>query len=163
MAVNKYQPHLLVLPEDDANRQMANGFLLHPNLNHRVIQVLPTVGGWQKVLEKFLNEYVSDMQRFPQRSILLLIDFDGQEERLDYIQNQIPQDIRKRVFVLGVQSEPEDLQRTTQQSLEAIGETLAKDCANNTNDLWGCELLQHNAIELERLILHVKPYLFDET
>ena len=28
MSVNKYQPHVLVLPEDDANRQLANGFLL---------------------------------------------------------------------------------------------------------------------------------------
>jgi hypothetical protein len=28
MSVNKYHPHVLVLPEDDANRQLANGFLL---------------------------------------------------------------------------------------------------------------------------------------
>lgn len=46
MSINKYKAHLLVLPEDDANRQMANGFILDPNLNERVIQVLPPVGGW---------------------------------------------------------------------------------------------------------------------
>jgi len=29
MSINKYEPHLLVLPEDDANRKIANGFILH--------------------------------------------------------------------------------------------------------------------------------------
>ena len=27
MSVNKYKPHVLLIPEDDANRQLANGFL----------------------------------------------------------------------------------------------------------------------------------------
>ena len=40
MSVNKYLPHVLVLPEDDANRQLANGFLLDPNLLDRRIQLL---------------------------------------------------------------------------------------------------------------------------
>jgi hypothetical protein len=29
VSVNKYQPHFLVLPEDRANSQVANGFLLN--------------------------------------------------------------------------------------------------------------------------------------
>lgn len=28
MSTNKFQPHVLIFPEDDANRQIANGFLL---------------------------------------------------------------------------------------------------------------------------------------
>lgn len=28
MSVNKERPHVLILPEDDANRQLANGFQL---------------------------------------------------------------------------------------------------------------------------------------
>ena len=28
MSVNRHQPHVFVLPEDDANRQMAIGFIL---------------------------------------------------------------------------------------------------------------------------------------
>ena len=40
MSVNVYNPHVLVLPEDDANRQIANGFLLEPSIKHRNIQVL---------------------------------------------------------------------------------------------------------------------------
>ena len=45
MSVNKYRPHVYVLSEDDANRQIANGFLLHPDLLARNIQALPEVGG----------------------------------------------------------------------------------------------------------------------
>lgn len=29
---NKHKPHVIVLPEDDANRQIANGFLLDPSI-----------------------------------------------------------------------------------------------------------------------------------
>jgi hypothetical protein len=35
MSVNKYLPHVLVLPEDDANRQMANGFFLDQSFGDR--------------------------------------------------------------------------------------------------------------------------------
>jgi hypothetical protein len=44
MSVNKYQPHILVLPEDDANRQLANGFVLDQSVATRNIQVLEEVG-----------------------------------------------------------------------------------------------------------------------
>jgi hypothetical protein len=45
MSINKHRAHILVLPEDDANRQIANGFVLDPNLNDRAIQILPPSGG----------------------------------------------------------------------------------------------------------------------
>jgi hypothetical protein len=43
--INKYQPHVIVLPEDDANRQIGNGFLQVPSLQARRIQILPEAGG----------------------------------------------------------------------------------------------------------------------
>lgn len=49
MSINAYKPHLLVLPEDDANRQIADGFVLDSNCNYRAIQVLRVAGGWLKV------------------------------------------------------------------------------------------------------------------
>ncbi|MGA2659008.1 MAG: hypothetical protein ABSH34_16015 [Verrucomicrobiota bacterium] len=61
MSVNKYRPHVYVLPEDDANRQLANGFLLHPDLLARNIQVLPEVGGWHEVLDHFKSDYANGM------------------------------------------------------------------------------------------------------
>ena len=90
MIVNKYQPHVLVLPEDNANRQLARGFLLHEDLDTRRIQVLVEAGGWTKVLECFLADHAAKMDRFPGRFMILLIDFDGQEERLQHAKAKIP-------------------------------------------------------------------------
>ncbi len=70
MSVNKYYPHLLVLPEDDANRQLANGFLLDPSLMARRIQVIEEVGGWMQVLEHFISDHVNGMDRHPSDSWL---------------------------------------------------------------------------------------------
>jgi predicted ATPase len=41
-----------------------------------------------------------------------------------------------------------------------FGEALAKECAENNNELWGHPLLIHNKPELERMISSVKPFLF---
>src|SRR6266446_10607727 len=109
MSVNKYQPHVLVLPEDDANRQLANGFLLEQSLLTRKIQVLEEVGGWTLVLERFLSDHVVDMERYPGRFMVLLIDFDGREERMQHAKARIPAHLTKRVFILGAWSEPEAL------------------------------------------------------
>ncbi|MEQ9237866.1 hypothetical protein [Coleofasciculus sp. E2-BRE-01] len=161
MSPNQYKPHILVLPEDDANRQIANGFLQSPNLNARAIQVLPPAGGWQRTVEQFINDYVPTMRKFSQRMMVLLIDFDNRENRLSYAQSQIPDDLKERVFILGVQSEPENLKRDINKSFEEIGDVLAQDCSDNTNELWEHELLKHNKTELERMIVSVKPFLFN--
>ncbi|MGK7905071.1 MAG: hypothetical protein AB4352_27425 [Hormoscilla sp.] len=161
MSINKYRPQLLVLPEDDANRQIANGFILHPNLNSRAIQVLPPSGGWKKVLDDFQKVHALEMQNIPHRMILLLIDFDRDEDRLSYVESKIPEELRDRVFVLGVLSEPESLRSDIQRNWEEIGEALAKDCSDNRNELWGHNLLKHNRTTLDRMILSVKPYLFN--
>lgn len=161
MSINKYQPHLLVLPEDDANRQIATGFMLDSNLDIRAIQVLPASGGWKKVLEDFSNIHAPEMRNLSKRNIVLLIDFDRDENRLSYVKNQMPEELKERVFVLGVFDEPESLTSDIKMSFENIGVALAKDCAENTNELWGHELLKHNKTELDRMVLAVKPFLFN--
>ena len=83
MSVNKHCPHIYVLPEDDANRQIANGFLLGMNVNNRAIQILPEVGGWQKAVEKLTKEHAPEMRTYSNRRIVLLIDFDSLEEKQD--------------------------------------------------------------------------------
>ncbi|MBE9206821.1 hypothetical protein IQ244_09890 [Nostoc sp. LEGE 06077] len=161
MSLNRYKPHVFVLPEDDANRQIANGFLLHPNLNARVIQVLKAAGGWGDVVSKFAKDHVPEMRRYQEERLILLIDFDDQfEHRLPHVNSQIPDDLQERVFVLGVLSEPERLRSNMGKNFEEIGEALANNCADNTNELWEHELLKHNKIELERIISSVKPFLF---
>lgn len=158
--INKYLPHILVIPEDDANRQILNGFLVAPNLDKRIIQVLPPRGGWSKVLDDFKNNHVHAMQKYPDRMIILIIDFDGNEDRLNTARKDIPEDLNERVFILGVLSQPERLRATTNLSFENIGKALAEDCCDNTNKLWGHDLLKHNGSELHRMASSVKPILF---
>jgi len=160
MSVNKYQPHVLVLPEDDANRQLANGFLLDPFLSIRKIQVLEEVGGWGEVLERFRSDHIGGLNRYPNRYIVLLIDFDTRQDRLTVARNSVPAHLSERVFILGVWSEPEALRQAGLGTYENIGLKMARDCREETDMTWGHDLLRHNASELGRLRERVVPILF---
>ena len=137
MSVNRYLPHVLVLPEDDADRQLANGFLLNQDLLPRTIQVLEEAGGWNEVVKRFLTDHVAEMARYPKRSMILVIDFDGDLGRLNHVKNSIPDQLTDRVYVIGALNEPEDLRRAALGSYENIGLALAKDCRTGTNTVWG--------------------------
>lgn len=159
MSVNRFLPHVLVLPEDDANLQLANEF--HVQVNQlRQMQVLEVAGGWHEVLNLFEEVHVHEMERCPTRFMILLIDFDNNfKARLKQALDRIPPHLHDRVFVLGCLSEPEAL-RQALGSYKAIGKAMAKDCRERTVSTWGHELLQHNAGELERLREAVVPILF---
>lgn len=161
MSCNKYRPHLVILPEDDANHDIANGFINNLNVNYSAVDLRSPADGWEKVLEKFNTDYVSSMRKYQERRLVLLIDFDNRKDRLNYVQSQIPEELRDRVFVLGVLSNPETLKSDINMSEEKIGEALAKDCSENANEFWGHDLLKHNQRELARMILSVKPFLFN--
>jgi hypothetical protein len=160
MSINKYVPHVFVLPEDDANRQLANGFLLHPSLSTQKIRVLPVVGGWMDVLERFKSVHVAEMETYPERFMVLLIDLDGDEARLAKAKAGIPARLAERVFILGVLSRPEALRQAGLGSYENIGSKLAEDCQEDTYSTWQHKLLRHNASELDRLRKSVRPILF---
>jgi hypothetical protein len=149
----------MVLPEDDANRQLARGFLLDQSVSARRIQVLPVAGGWRSVLDAFESEHIREMDRYPKRFMVLLIDFDRHEERLTYAKSHIPGNLIDRVFVLGVWTEPEKL-RADLGSYETIGRAMAQDCREETDTTWGHDLLRHNAGEIGRLRERVRPFLF---
>jgi hypothetical protein len=160
LSVNKAKPHIFVLPEDDANRQLANGFHLNVAWNKdRQMQVLKPAGGWAELLKSFLAEHVVEMQRCPTRFMVLIIDLDGKLRRLEKAKAGIPKDIADRVFILGVLTEPEDL-RAQLGTYETIGRAMADDCRDETSTTWDHELLQHNATELDRLRDHIRPLLF---
>lgn len=160
---NPYKSHILVLPEDRANEEIVNGFNNFLDLYSRAIQIERPAGGSEKVVDNFKDNHVSEMRRFPKRMIVLLMDFDEDyDKRFKYVKEQIPDDLENRVFIIGVLSEPEKLRSDLRKSFENIGETLGKDCSDNTNELWGHDLLKHNKTELDRMILFVKPFLFDE-
>jgi len=161
VSVNKYQPHVLVLPEDDANRQIANGFVLDGSLATRKIQVLEEVGGWSQVLEHFKMDYLAGMDQYPERYMVLVIDLDGKEDRLAKAKAAVPQHLEDRVFILGTWSRPEELRQAGLGSYEQIGLKMAMDCREETDVTWGHQLLQHNHADLQRLREHVVPVLFD--
>ena len=160
MSVNKYLPHVLVLPEDDANRQLVNGFILDRTLSTRKIQVLEVAGGWNEVVTRFLNDHVARMEIWADRFMVLLIDFDGETERLQRVRARIPGHLTERVFILGTLTEPEALRQCRLGSYEEIGLAMARDCRDGTNTIWGHDLLRHNESELVRLRERVRPILF---
>jgi len=157
MSVNPYKPHVLVLPEDDANKDLANGFHLEIS-RIRQMQVLPVAGGWTKVLDSFTHDHVREMDANLNRFMVLLIDFDGRHNRLDRAKALIPPHLKDRVFILGAWTEPEKL-RSDLGLYEAIGNAMARDCREGTRRIWEHELLQHNAAEFDRLHNCVWPFL----
>jgi len=161
MSADKHQPHVLVLPEDDANRQLAKGFLLDQSFSARRIQVLRVAGGWKKVLDRFESDHIGGMERYPDRLMVLLIDFHGDKDRVTYAKKIIPERLIDRVFVLGVLTEPEDLRKAGFGNYETIGLALAQDCRDETDTTWGHDLLRHNSTEIGRLRDRVRPFLFE--
>lgn len=161
--MNKHVPHVLVLPEDDANRQLALGFILDHEVDHRRIKILEVAGGWNVVLERFNQNHVHNMERNPNPFMVLLIDFDEDPNRLQVAMNNIPETLRERVFILGVWNFPERLRTELGEDYETIGKSLARDCRDNTDKTWSHSLLAHNASELEKMRKAISPILFRRT
>jgi hypothetical protein len=162
MSVNKYLPHVLVLPEDEADEDLARGFWLSKEFKDcRQFQVLSFARGWIKVVDCFLADHARDMERFPMRQIILLLDFDDDESRIDDVKERIPDNLADRVFVLGALSDPEKLKSAMSgRSLESIGQQIARDCREGTDATWSDQLLRHNLAEVARMNNTVRPVLF---
>jgi hypothetical protein len=135
---NRYQPHALVLPEDDANSQLANGFILDLDPSALTkIQVLPEVGGWRAVLDTFESDHVAGMDRYTERYMVLLIDCDGEEKRVNDAKHGIPERLSDRIFILGARTEPEALKGA---ALGSYGRAIARDCREELIIAKGCAL-----------------------
>ena len=169
MSVNANKPHLYVLPEDDANRQIVNGFAgCIGDRCRRSFQILPIAGGWSKVVEKFKSQHIAKMRTNTNTHLALIIDFDDRlgegdfRNRLNDIKAIIPEDLKDRVFIFGVLFEPENLRSITRKSFEKIGETLAKECAGEQYELWRHNLLVHNQRELDRIHPFIKDNILPD-
>ena len=160
MSVNKYRPHILVLPEDQANFDIAHGFLLYQLHHPRAIDVLPPAGGWSRVRDEFAETHITEMRKHSPRHMVLMVDFDGRDDRLNAVQEVIPADFADRVFVVGVWSEPEALRVATGCSLEKLGSKLAIECCDGSRVVWNHELLRHNTHEVARMTARLRPILF---
>ena len=160
MMVNYYRPHVWLIPEDDADRQLANGFMNHDAVDDNRISVRAPAGGWSKVLDVFENEYVPRLRNYRDHHVVMLIDFDDVEGRMTQFEQRIPDDVRSRVFVIGPKDEPEDLKRELGMTFEKIGRELAQNCLEGGYDLWQHPHIRHNNAELQRLVAAVRPILF---
>ena len=161
MTMNRYQPHVYVIPEDDRDRQIAEGFLLHDQVDARRMQVMPLAGGWSYVLKTFEDEYVGYLRANPQGHVVMLIDYDGQySDRRAEFEAAIPYDLKPRVFVIGPKKTPEILRQEMGASFEQIGISLADDCNAGTEIVWGHDQLKHNDADRQRLVQVVRPILF---
>ncbi len=149
MSANKYLPHLLILPEDDATRQLANGFVFE--FPTRQIQILPVAGGWSVALDLVINQYFLYLRNHPDALLAVIIDFDGQADRLQLALGRVPPSILDRVFIVGALDEAERLRRAGLGSFETIGRALARECKQGETMAWRHRQLQHNLPELERL------------
>jgi hypothetical protein len=160
--MNKQQPHVYVIPEDDRDRQLADGFVLHHEVKDARIQVVPPPGGWSKVLQTFREEYVPELRDNRHSHVIMLIDFDEHvDARTARFAKEIPPEVKDRVFVIGSKSNPEALKRALKISYERIGCSLADDCASATTTYWDHDQLRHNEAERQRLLQIVRPFLFE--
>jgi hypothetical protein len=160
MSVNKYKPHVFVIPEDDADRQIADGFELHPRVT-RQLQVVEPAGGWARVVDTFKTEYVPLLQHNARTHVVMIVDFDGDPAgRRSQVEAEIPEELRARVFVIGPRDTPESLRQSIGKGYEDIGRALADDCDGDGRKTWDHELLRHNEVDRLRLFQTVKPFLF---
>ena len=161
MSVNKYRPHVFVIPEDRRDAQIANGFAQHPSVTARQIQVVEEAGGWLRVLDTFNQEYVPLLEQYADAHVVMIVDFDGDAAgRRSKFEAEIPPALQARVFVIGPRDTPESLKRSLGQTYEDIGRLLADECDGDRRETWDHELLRHNEEDRLRLLQTVKPFLF---
>jgi len=154
MSLNRYRPHLVVLPEDDAYRQLMNGVKLAPSVNALCIEVHKPLRGWEKVLGA-MTDWAPSLDRFPEMHLLLLIDFDNDftTRYQRFVEQSRQIGCFDRTFLLGIDHrEAEDLKRAQRNSFESLGKSLVEGCPDRTSPLWNEAHLGCNRPEIERML-----------
>ncbi|WP_395144447.1 hypothetical protein [Armatimonas sp.] len=161
MAGNRYKNRVEIFVEDDANRELVNGFLRVGYLPYRkdIIVVTPA-GGWRVLKNKFSEEYIKRMRNDKFLHVVLVVDFDDKDDRFTEVSSVIPSDLCDRVMLIGMKDEPEDMRRSMGKHLEDIGEEIAKACFDKAEGVWGDEHLKHNHSERERIGQTMRDLLF---
>lgn len=165
MSINIYREHVIVVPEDEADRQLANGFEQHHSVRHRTIQIMPIAGGWPALFDLFRKEYASYVRKYPKAHIVLIVDFDDDiESRLrqyDRVLSEFPDRAvwENRVYLLGATKDPEQLSSHLKLTKTQIGLQLAEECERGEFDLWNHELLAHNC-DTRQPMVAVRDTLF---
>lgn len=163
MSPNRYQDHIIILPEDEADRQIANGFCSSYHLGNanRHVKVVNEAGGWFKAQALLEQTYVPYLKNHEKSRVVLVIDFDSNPDRRTDVLRNVPEELQARVFVIGSLTDPEQLKSSLNKTLEEIGIAIADQCARETTDsLWNTDLLSHNLEEINRLSNEIRGLLF---
>jgi hypothetical protein len=166
MSVNRYQSHVLFLPEDEADKALVNGFLnaLDPIKTAGKHRILTIAGGWLKAEKQINPTFEKHMSGYPQSILVVVIDSDRDPNRPERIMNQLPAQYQDRVFVVSSLIDPESLKQglgCTQ--IEEAGQKLADACAHNEqfdHSPWAHDQLRHNKSTIERMAALLRPILF---
>lgn len=161
--VNRHRPHVYVIPEDDANRQIAVGFELDYRLRSRALQVMKPAGGWRVVIDIIIDEYIPILQSNPNANVVGIIDCDGYEGRISEEFDRIPENLSDRVFILGTLRNPETFKRSVRLSFEKIGGKLADECFCERFHLWDHGDLIHVRDQVQRAKSILRTILFDHS
>jgi hypothetical protein len=152
MAVNRYKPHVFLLPEDKQEEDIINGFFTVGHLPYRKdYQVLPLAGGWPKIRLQLSDTLHTELRRYPNMHLIIAADFDKRENRYEDILAGTPADLRERVMLIAPRDEPKDLVAAIGKSRETIGRELAQACFDRNDGLWASEHLVHNTDERQRV------------
>jgi hypothetical protein len=161
VSVNVHRPHLIVIPEDKANRDIINGFSEYLEINQRQFWVEDLARGWTNGSKRLDELARGHMIKYTHSYAVLVIDFDGQEDRGSKIRLALPKAVRDRIFIIGALSEPESLRDDTGLSYEGLGRQMAKSCSESNFDFWQRQkLLRHNMQEVGRLSESVSKLFF---
>jgi hypothetical protein len=140
---------------------MVNGFSTLLEINERQFYVYDLARGWERGKETLLKLSKGYMREYPSSYALLIVDFDRNAHRGSEIKNQIPEEVRDRVFVVGVLNEPVNLKNSTGMKFEQLGLQIAEGCKDSNIDFWERqELLAHNVDEIRRLSKAVRNLFF---
>ena len=70
------------------------------------------------MLKTFRDEYIPKLRDYPKAHVVMLIDFDDQvEKRRADFEQEIPADLKTRVFVIGSKHTPETLKKEAEEKL----------------------------------------------
>lgn len=165
MSVNLFLPHLIVIPEDNANREIANGFRLIIEKNDRQFLIKKLARGWPNGRNELvaLSDSTGHLQKYKSSHAALIVDFDGKRERGSEIKQMVAEGVRDRVFVIGVLTEPEELRNVTRMKFEQLGSQIGEGCKGSSIGFWQHDLLVHNIEEIRRLSGAVRDIFFNGT
>jgi hypothetical protein len=138
MSINKYRNHLVVYTEDSATSQLTESFLNNDGFD-RCKASIQQCRGWNAAVESAMRDIRLEIGF---RRVVILIDLDKQNSRIDEVKEMIPPKYVDKIFVIGWSGKIENLKSSlacSGKGFEKLGEKLAQDCLAGCRGAWESE------------------------